>query len=453
MNESRELAQFAAQATFRDLPTSVVARAKDLIVDSFGVQLVASTKPWSKIIYRYVMALGGRPECTIVNYGDRAPAPQAAFVNASFAHGIEMDDTLRHALLHIGCVVIPAALAVGEQRRSDGREFLLAVAIGCEVSARVALSMSYASPAAQAVHRTSFAGTFGAAAAASKLLRLDHEVTLNALSIAGSHSCGVKEYLLTGGSVKRMHAGLAAEGGVRSALLARDGLTGPPTILEGDWGVSRVGSMGHPKPVEITDSLGREWRWMEAAYKRYAQDYALHSMTDALSLILAEHPVEADDVEEIAVRCAETTHLLVGTRDPQEVTEAHFSANFSLALRLVKGGAGFREYTEENLWDPQVRRLAQRIRLERDEEMDRLYPDKQSAHVTVLLKNGTKYEARVDSAKGTAENPLSSEELQDKFRNLSTVVLPANRVEEIIGVVNKLEALPDVSELAGMLVK
>lgn len=192
---------------------------------------------------------------------------------------------------------------------------------------------------------------------------------------------------------------------------------------------------------------------MEVAYKRFCQDYGLHSMTDALLSIIGSHPFDPGEVAEIVVRCPEVSTRMIGTiRNPESVTAAHFSANFGLALQLVKGAAGIHEYSEANLWDPQVRELAKRIRLEPDEELSPMYPIKMPAHVTVKLKNGKTYEARVDSAKGAPENPLSNKELDDKFRNLSGTVLLKDRIEEIIDRVRNLDDVSDVGRLARLLV-
>jgi 2-methylcitrate dehydratase PrpD len=452
MNETRFLAQFVTETTHEDLPADAFTKARQLILDSFGVQLAASTKPWSKIVYRYVTNLGGRQESTIVNYGDRCPVPHCAFANASFAHGFEIDDTHRRSGTHVSCVVVPAALALAESRRTDGREFLLATALGLEVMARVGSAVGHRT-LDLGIHPTPAAGPFGAAAAASKLLHFDEQRVLNALAIAGSHSCGLLEFCRSGGSQKRMHAGLAAEGGLRSAFLAGDGLTGPPTILEGEWGFCNIFSWGDPRVEAITAGLGSSWEIMQIAYKRFCQDYELHAMMDALLSIVENHSISPDAIREVIVRCPEVTTRMIGTmREPQEVTAAHFSANFSLAVQLVKGSAGFGEYSEETLKDPRVRELAKRIRLEPDEELSQLYPAKMPAKVVVRLRDGSTHETRVDSAKGTPENPLSDSELEEKFRQLATVVLDGTRVHEIIETVRTLETVQDVSKLARLLV-
>lgn len=458
MNETRELANFVAQASFKDLPAEVVEKTKYLILDTLGIQLFSSVKPWSKIPYHYVKALQGVKQSTIVNYGDRVPAPHAAFVNASFGHGFEIDDTHRKSATHVTCVVVPTALALGEYRNIEGRDFLLAVALGIDVMVRVGTSIMPESTA-RGIHPTSAAGTFGAATTAGKILGFGPELMLHAMSVAGSHSSGFMEYCLNGGSNKRIHAGLGAEGGLRSALLAQDGLTGPPTVLEGDWGFCRIFSASNsPNLNALTSNLGSRYEVMNVAYKRRPVDYQLHAMLDAVEAILSKHPVTPSEIAQIVVRTSHTTCKMIGSMpEPTEITAAHFSVPFSIALRLIKGPpAGFsdmtRDYTEDNVSDPEIMALARLVVMEPDEELSAIYPAKMASHVFIKLRSGATYDSRVIDAKGTAENPLTSEELEDKFRKLAIVVLPEARIEELIDVVRNLEAVSDVSRLARLLV-
>ena len=237
MNESRQLARFVSELKYEHLPPEVIARAKDLILDQVGIMMGVSTLPWSKIVYEYVREWGDeKRESTIAHYGYKTKAENAVFANSSFGHGFEIDDHYLPGQSHPGCIVVPSALAMAEKESATGKDVILAVAAGYEVMGRINKAI-VPSCILRGFHApTSITGPFGAAAVAGKVLNFDPELMVHALSIAGSHAGGTIEYDQSGGSVKRMHAGMAAHGGLRSAFLAQKGLTGPPTILEGKHG-------------------------------------------------------------------------------------------------------------------------------------------------------------------------------------------------------------------------
>ncbi len=189
-----------------------------------------ATRSFLAPVYKHIKALGGTGESTIVYYGDKTNVENAAFVNASFGHGFEFDDVHAESLSHPASVVIPAALALGEREHGNGKDFILAVAIGHDVLARVGMSIAR-STLDRGFHPMSVPGTFGSAAAAGIVLRFNEDKMVNAMGIAGSYSSGLTEYQQSAGEVKRTHAGIAAQGGLRAALLAALCLTGSSNSL------------------------------------------------------------------------------------------------------------------------------------------------------------------------------------------------------------------------------
>lgn len=446
MNETRELAKFVADLKYEQLPKEVIERAKDLILDQFGVELASSTQRWSKAAYRYARDMGGKAEAIVVNYGDKLPAASAAFVNGTFGHGFECDDSHRRAATHPGCAVIPAALAMGEREIVDGKALLLAVVVGYEVCGRIALAVS-PGLSRRGHHPTCTTGAFAAAAIAAKIMGFDSEKTRHAISIAASTLGGVVEGTQTGGSLKRIFGGSAAQGGIRAALLAQNGLTGPPTILEGKYGFCNVFS-DTPNLAEITQKLGQDYKIMELAYKIYCSDGYIQPVIDALVNIIKKNPLPADQVEEVVVGTNSHAASITGTiREPEDITGAHFSMPFGVALRLVKGGNGFREYTEENLKDPEVLKVAKRVQVEVDEGFERAYPRVRGCDVTVRMKGGITHRERIDDLR-----VLTRGELQDKFRDLAGLVLKRDRVEEIIETVMGLEKVNSIPAVGKLLV-
>lgn len=450
MDESKELAKFVAKLKYSDLPKNVVQKTKDIILDQLGVALAASTKPWSKAVYRDAMNAGGREDSTIVYYGDKVPVISAAFVNGSFGHGIELDDGYRAGVTHPACVIIPAALSIGQRECINGKEFILAVVTGYEIMGRASAATA-PSLFERGHHPTSASGPFGAAAAGAKILRFDDDLTLHALGIAGSTACGLAEFNQTGGMSKRIHGGLAASGGLRAVLLAKEGLTGPPTILEGAKGFLRTFS-DEKKDHLLTADLGKSWVVMATGYKRHANCAMNHAPIDSLLKIMSKHPFNHDDVDELIILHNSRAQRIIGViKDPQTVPDAQFSGYFSLAMTVVLGNNLLEAYTQETLKNGSIRELAKKVRFEVDPEAEANYPQKRMGGIVVKLKNGTKYQEKTEYAKGMPENPFTAEELRNKFRALSSVVLPKQKVEGIIEAVDSLENHDDVNTLANML--
>ena len=254
------LAAHTAKVRYEDIPPEAIEKAKDCILDQIGVELIGSTLEWNKIAYRYVADMGGRAESTIVNYGTKAPALDAAFVNATFGQGCELDDVGFAAGGHPGAATVPVALAVCEKQRSTGKDFLAAVVVGCDVMYRL-LAAVRPSSGKRGFHSHGIGAPFGAMATAARLLRLNEGQILHAFGIAGMHSSGTMEYDQTGGEVKRVIAGVAARSGIQAAMLAQLGLTGPPTIIEGKRGFLKVFA-DQIEPEEITRDLGSDFKIM-----------------------------------------------------------------------------------------------------------------------------------------------------------------------------------------------
>jgi len=451
MNESRELAKFVSELKYDHLPPAVIARVKDLILDQVGIMLACATLPWCKIIYDYVRDWGdAREESTIAHYGYKTKAENAVFANSSFGHGFEIDDHYPPGQSHPGCIAVPTSLVMVERERGSGKDLILAVAAAYEVMGRINKAIA-PSCLIRGFHApTSISGPFAAAAAAGKTMGFDPELMLNALSIAGSHASGVIEYDQTGGSVKRMHAGMAAHGGLRAAFIAQKGLTGPPTILEGRHGFCQAFADEYHLN-EITDGLGKDFRVvLGAGYKIYCSCGAMHSGLDAVRILIARHDIKADDVAEVVLGSNIQTISHINAT-PTDITSSQFSAPFSVALTLVRGSNGFNDYTEETLRDKKIIDLSHKVRLEVDEEIQSEYPAKRGTRVTVRTKGGATYQEKVDYCKGLPQNPLTTGELEEKFRGLASVVADKARMDEIYKTVYALDQLDNISGLVSLM--
>jgi 2-methylcitrate dehydratase PrpD len=448
---TRQLAHFAAGLKYDDTPREVIEKAKDLILDQLGVELIGSTLEWNKIAYRYVLEMGGRAESTIVNYGTKALALDAAFVNATFGQGCELDDVGFAAGGHLGAATVPVAFALCERKPISGRELLTAVVAGCDVMYRILLSVR-PSAGKRGFHSHGIGGPFGAAVTASRLLQLSEEETVNAFGIAGSHSGGSTEYDQTGGEVKRVHAGLAARAGIQSAMLAKLGLTAPPTIIEGKRGFCRVFADHYDMDV-ITKSLGTDFKIMRVWFKVYPCVATVQGVIDALASLIEKHRIRPEQVEEIRVGIAETSLAHGGAiYEPHDVASAQFSLPFSMAVRLLKNGNDLSLYMDRNLWrDPKVLAVARKVKSYAVPEArgDKNY----STRMAIKLIDGRTVQTYQEYPRGCPLNPVTGDELRQKFKKLAGAVLTNDRVEEIIEKVDRLEKLKDASELIPLLVR
>ena len=453
MNESRQLANFVSELKYENLPPKVIAKAKDLVLDQVGIMMACATLPWSKSIFDYVCDWGGcKEESTVAYYGYRTKVENVVFANSSFGHGFEIDDHYLPGESHPGCIVVPSALAMAECEHKSGKALITAVAAGYEVMGRInrAITPSCSNRGFHA--HTSISGPFGAAAAAGSILGFDPALMLNALSIAGSHSSGTKEYDQNGGSIKRMHAGMASHGGVRSALVARRGVTGPATILEGKHGFCQAFADKYALN-EITDDLGKDFKVvMGQGFKFYCACGAMHSGLDGLRMLMAEHDdVKEENIAEILMSTNSNSRYHVDAK-VTDITSAQFSAPFSLALTLISGSNGFSDYTEANVQNKRIRDLAAKVKMEIDPYFEK-QAWKRGSRITVKLKSGKSYDQEVEFCKGLAENPLTREEFEGKFRGLASVAANKDKVEEILKVVLNLENLDDVAKLPAMMIK
>ncbi len=450
MDVTKGLAKLLTDLRYDDIPEPVIEKTEELILDQLGVQIVASTKPWCRAAYDQVKELHSSGGSTILNYGDKVGVELAAFVNGTFGHGFELDDTYPRSNLHPGCVVVPAALALCEAERTNGKLFLLSVVAGYEAMGRIGRSV-VPSLISRGHHPTGTIGPFGAAAAAGKILGFNPDQMVHSLAIAASFGSGLMEFTLTGGSVKRIYGGIGAQGGIKAALLARNGLTGPLAAIEGQSGFGRAFSDDF-HPEEITADFGKHWVVSDIVYKRYPTDYMLQALLDAILDLRRQHHIQPADVSQILAGSNRMALRIIGAiKEPKEVTSAQFSAAFCLGLGLVRGSFDPKDLVEANLSDPEILAAARKVTLELDEEVQATYPAKRGGRVKLVLNNGNSYEKRILDLKGSPGNPMTRREIEDKFHGLAGSVLPAQNVEQVVELLRNPESLKNVSQLSRLL--
>jgi 2-methylcitrate dehydratase PrpD len=453
---ARALADFVSDVGYRDLPAEVVGKAKYMILDQIGCQLASSTLPWNTIVYDHVRSFGGAGRSGVVARGLETNPESAALVNATFGHGFEIDDFHIGCFAHPGYVAVPATLAMADEHGLGGPEAIAATALAAEVLLRVGKASGYSAVVERGFHETSMQGPFGAAAGAGKVLGLDSDRLVSALSIAGSHASGTLEYGQSGGDVKRLHAGIAAAGGVRSALLAARGLTGPPTIFEGRRGIFQAfANTFHAE--QATEGLRENYHLLGVGFKAYCCMGLIHSQIDAVRQIVEDHALGADDVEEITLGTSRLGHSHGGSvgPTPRDITAAQFSSHFSIGLTVAIGANDFAAYwaaQQTGFSDPRVLDVARRVSVVVDDDCEQAFPAHNMAKATIRTRDGRSYDATVPDAKGFPDNPLPPREIEEKFVSLATVVLPGRQAEELKDTILNLEELDDVRKLTGLLI-
>ena len=441
------LAQHVCRTDYADLPASAVESARRDILDTFGCMLGGSGSPGIDELFAVLSRWGGREESRVLLRGVRLPAPPTALLNVSMGHALDFDDTLdTGGSIHPGVSVLGSVLAVCDSLGGrSGRDVLLAVALGLDVSCRIALACTLD----RGWHRTAAIGVFGATAAAGKLIGLTPEQMLAAFGIAYSHAAGNRQCILDGALTKRMQAGQAASAGVFSAVLAHTGFTGARNIFSGRFGFFELYQPdGYDASVLLRD-LGGAFRSEELSYKPYPCGRPLHAAIDAALAARAQLNIEhPDEIESVTI---EADH--VGHRDqfgrgpakrrPTQVVEAQFAQPFLVATALVHGSVGIAEV--DGLGNRSVLALSDRIAgVARDGR------PKGSLSITVRTTDGRSVTLEASTPIGSPDKPLTNAQLETKFRDCArNAVQPLSEasVDGVLAAIGRLETLPDAREL------
>lgn len=446
---TRTLACFAATLEFAELPKPVRGHLKRLALDAFGCMLKGARLPWTVRVRDRMAAQGGRPEATLLGGDTRVPAPAAALVNATAGHGFEMDDIHRDAVIHGGSLVFPAALALAESRGGvSGAEFLSAAAAGYEVGCRVGAAAGQGLLLA-GFHPQGTSGAFAAAAAAARVLCLAPAEAQQALGIAGSLGAGLMA-AQQGAMVKRLHAGHAARAGVEAALLAASGFTGIEDVIEAEFGGFLSAHSPSPRPERLLDGLGERYEILNVGIKPFATVTSIHTCLEGLRAVMAEHTLAPEDVARVRAGVSRATHVhCAWPYRAQSLTAAQMNLGYGLALMALFGGAGGAEFTEERVNDPAILKFVDQIEAYVDEEIDAAGPAmRHAARISVETRRGAHHERFVEHRLGGPEKPMPEADVRKKFRDNAAAILPAAAVKKLESLLDRLEELEDVTEIA-----
>ena len=395
------------------LPPALKQKCDGLAVDVAGLCLTARNADYVKA------SLAGCDDdgpCTAIGHARTLSAAGAAFVNGTAAHGEDFDDTFEGGPVHAGAVIVPAVLAACERHHPDGPDALLGIAVGAEVMCRLSLVAPMRTHKA-GFHPTAIFGAMGAAAGVAAALRLTALQTVDALGVAGSMASGIIEYLAEGTWTKRMHAGWAAQSGMRAALLARAGFRGPRTVFEGTHGLFHgFANTTAGDFAAIAGDFGERWLTETLAFKPYPCGTMTHPYIDCARRLAKR--VKAEDIREMVCEVGEgTVHRLweplAAKQQPANGYAGKFSTPYCIAAAFVHGNVGLDAFTDDAVKDDRVIALAKKVRYEIDPQNP--YPRNFTGHIRAVLSDGGVVEERQPHMRGGVHEPLTRQDIEDKF--------------------------------------
>jgi 2-methylcitrate dehydratase PrpD len=451
MDFTRELAAFCAGLSLEQIPEEVVHKAKLCVLDYVANVYGSLELEAVRSVVEYIRSLGGPEAATALGCGFKTGIQNAAFLNGTTAEAIEAQDGLRFGGNHPVSAVTPASFAVAESKGLGGREFLEAMVAGYEVACRVAAAV-HPFHTLSGFLPTGTCGTFGAAAAASKLMGADRVDMLNALGVAGYLvPLSMAEELMGGYTVKIVQGGQAASAGIMAAGLAGVGITGAPYILEGSelkGGFTQITINGEPNLERLTEGLGERYSINDLYFKPYSACRHTHGSLQAVLELMAEDKLNAEDIEVVEVFTYAISALAVGKGVTPESSfvAAQFSIPYVVAACLIDGELGPRQLTKQRILDPAVIKLSKRVNVQMDEELNKVYPDKTPSRVVVILKSGERHMKQVDIPKGDPRDPMELDDITEKVKSFAGERNAAN-IDKIVDVVMDFENAGDVREL------
>ncbi len=453
MTLARELARAARAVSSRPLPEDVATAARLHLLDAIGVGLAAAGSPIGAA-YRGLAAdlVKGGP-ATVFGQSSGASAADAALINGGLIHSLEFDDTHTASIAHGSAVLAAGTLAVAEAQNASGAALLGAYARGWEVLIRFGLAAPNGFHA-KGFMSTSVTGTLAVALLASELMHLDEDRTVAAIGIALSQASGVMEFLTNGSSVKSLHPGWAAHGGVVAAMLARSGMTGPETSLDGKHGVFRQFTGDEAAAGRfraLIGGLGREWHLPKAAYKFYPCCHYLHPFIEAAGK-LAERGVRAGDIERILCRVPQGEAAVIcepweTKQAPANGHAARWSLPIAVAAQLVEGKVDLATF--ETPASDAVRSLARRISWE--PLAGARFPERFEAELSYETKAGKSETVRIDDVFGNHTRPPGQEAVLAKFRANAARSLKPDAVGALERAGQQLATAGDLARLSGLL--
>ena len=452
MGIEEQICATLSQVRYEDLPEAAIRGVKSSILDTIGVMLVSSTASEDCIkMNELARELGGRPESTVIGFGDRLPAPMAALINGALCHPLDYDDVHEGAKNHSTAQTLPAALAMAQRKgKVNGRDLITALAVGGDFSCRIAMAVT-AGPTEHGWLGSAVYGSFGAAAAAGKILGFSPAQMSNAIGMAYAQTGGSRE-MAEGTSLRGVRDGFTSKVGVMSALLAEKGLTGPGRFLEGKAGLYNLYFRGKYNPERLLHEFGKTFEVANVSYKIWPACRLTHTYVDAAISIMKEQKLSYEDVKEVHIDVSQWGKDLSEPAErrliPKTGVEAGDSMQFTLGLAMVHQTVKIEHFTDTAIKDERVLSSAKKVTHHFKPELRAA--DMTPGDVTIKTIHGGEFRKRVEFAPGSPQNPLKEGALEEKFLDCLTYAakpISRQRAQQLIDNIMNLEKQETVESI------
>jgi len=439
MNDSKVTKRMATHvAAIRDLPLDeeLKIQVKKVLMDYLCAAIAGSGTEVSQLVYQYMLESEGEGKSPIIGHKIGLSKTAAAFVNGTSAHSLDMDDGHTAGSIHPGTVVFPAVLAAAEKVSPDFDLFAKSVIAGYETCLRLSAGM-HPSSRKRGFHNTPVAGIFGATAAVSVLYGLEREEIRNAFGISASFAGGLFAFLGTGSEVKRIHPGQAARDALMAVELTQKGLTGPKSVFEGENGVFQ-GFAGKDVSVDrLFVQIGEQYEIMNVYFKPYPCCRHLHSSIDAIYKLKEQIELNTNEISKIRIGVNQIAYMHRHT-ECQTILDAQMSLPYSVASAVVHPVLKMNHF-DPNQVDERVRSLIGHIEVYIDKEADQAYPAERASNVEIIFRNGENLSWRVANPLGEPSNPLTYQQLEQKFLANCAPFIGEDRCKELLVSLDNIE--------------
>lgn len=443
---AKRLSEYIAGAIDRDLPSAVVTKSRQHILDSLAAILSGSRLRAGLLAAGYVKQIGGAPQATVIGTSLLVPAANAALANGMAGHADETDDSHLGGRFHPGCAIVPAALAVAEQHGLSGQDFIRAVALGYDIGARVTMAL-FPKPMAARHSTHSIAPAFGSAAAAAALMRFDPLRVRYVLSYAVQQASGVPYWNRDGEHVEKAFdfGGMAARNGVSAASMVEAGFSAVEDPFSGrDNLFTALGQ--DPDPMRLTADLGTRFEIMDASIKKWCVGSPNQAVLDAVSALIDEHRITGNQVRSIVITMPSDRIHIVDNGAMPDVCVQHLAA-----LAIIDGGVSFVScHDHDRMNDAAIQAVRSRISLVSSDELTAAVPARQ-AIVEIETQSGQRLRHHAKAVRGTPDNPMTAQEIDAKARDLIEPIIGAARAKNLVGAIGQLKRLGSVRDLRSLL--
>ena len=448
LNITEPLSDYIVSEQAGQLPPAIKERAKIHILDTIGAMVSGSQLKPGKVGIDFVRTQGGPQDATIVATDLRTSPILAALANAMTAHADETDDAHFPTVTHPGSVILPSALAVAETQHRSGADLIAAVVLGYDVMCRINKAFDRGWMGKRGLHAGSLCAVFGAAAAASRLLSASAQQVRHALALAATQASGVNTWRQDPEHIDKAlcFSGAPARNGVTAALMAQAGFTGTATVFEGEENFFKAFSE-NSHPDEVIKELGSRYEILDTSIRKYPAGQPIQATLEGYFTLVKQHRLDGRRIQKIVVRLPDTQARTINDRHMPDV-----NCQYMLAVAMLDGKIDFQNSHDfERMHDPQVLELKKRVELVADPELTKIFPAVRSAIVEITMVDGGQFKVLEDRMPGAPYNPMSAEELDEKFHSLSDPVLGEPRSQAVAKTAHNLENLADVATLTALL--